>query len=94
MAPEEAALQSLATSGSPIVGGNPPGSGGNSPGFGGNPPGLGGNSPSSAFADGVNHDQDQQGASVGIKLRKVCQCLSSLIQTPYMLSFGLPMKTF
>ena len=65
MAPEEAALQSLATSGSPIVGGNPPGSGGTSP--------------SSAFADGVNHDQDQQGASVGIKLRKVCQCLSSLI---------------
>ena len=78
MAPEEAALQSLATSGSPIVGGNPPGLGGNSPGFGGNPPGLGGNSPSSAFADGVNHDQDQKGASVGIKLRKVCQCLSSL----------------
>ena len=65
MAPEEAALQSLATSGSPIVGGNPPG--------------LGANSPSSAFADGVNHDQDQQGASEGIKLRKVCQCLSSLI---------------
>ena len=78
MAPEEAALQSLATSGSPIVSGNPPGFGGNSPGFGRNPPGLSGNSPSSAFADGVNHDQDQQGASEGIKLRKVCQCLSSL----------------
>ena len=94
MAPEEAALQSLATSGSPIVGGNPPGLGGNSPGFGGNPPGLGGNSPSSAFADGVNHDQDQQGASVGIKLRKVCQCLSILIYTLSVLSFGLSMKKF
>ena len=70
MAPEEAALQSLATSGSTIVGGNPPG-------LGGNPPGFGGNSSSSAFADGVNHDQDQRGASVGNKLRKVCQCLSS-----------------
>ena len=93
MAPEEAALQSLATSGSPIVsgnplalggnspefGGNPPGLGGNSPGFGGNSPGLSANSPSSAFADGENHDQDQRGASVEIKLRKVCQCLSSLI---------------
>ena len=84
MAPEEAALQSLATSGSTIVGGNPPGLGGNppelggsSPGLGGNPPGFGGNSSSSAFADGVNHDQDQRGASVGNKLRKVCQCLSS-----------------
>ena len=72
MAPEEAALQLLATSGSTIVGGNPPG-------LGGNPPGFGGNSSSSAFADGVNHDQDQQDASMGIKLRKVCQCLSSLI---------------
>ena len=84
MAPEEAALQLLATSGSTIVGGNPPGLGGNppglggsSPGLGGNPPGFGGNSSSSAFADGVNHDQDQRGASVGNKLRKVCQCLSS-----------------
>ena len=91
MAPEEAALQSLATSGSTIVGGNPPGLGGNPPGLGGNPPGLGGSSPglggnppgfggnssSSAFADGVNHDQDQRGASVGNKLRKVCLCLSS-----------------
>ena len=76
MAPEEAALQSLATSGSSIVGGNPPGLGGSSPGLGGNPPGFGGNSSSSAF-DGVNHDQDQRGASVGNKLRKVCQCLSS-----------------
>ena len=79
MAPEEAALQSLATSGSSIVGGNPPGLGGSSPGLGGNPPGFGGNSSSSAFADGVNHDQDQQGASVGIKLRKVCQRWSFLI---------------
>ena len=84
MAPEEAALQSLASSGSTIVGGNPPGLGGNppelggsSPGLGGNPPGFGGNSSSSAFADGVNHDQDQRGASVGNKLRKVCLCLSS-----------------
>ena len=95
MAPEEAALQSLATSGSPIVGGNPPGLGGNSPGFGGNLPELGGNSPSSAFADGVNHDQDQQGASVGIKLRKVCQRLLNLILDSVCAEFCLVcMKTF
>ena len=86
MAPEEAALQLLATSGSPIVGGNPPELGGN--------PIFCGNSPSSAFVDGVNHDQDQLGGSEGIKLRKVGQSSSILIYTLPVLNFGLSMKTF